>query len=433
MKPSPFLLLSLLAGALALPAPASAQDQESPSVKAQRFASGYTSPLVMLPYQSGPQAFLVADQIGTITFLSDDGGQPGAMFLDLRDRMVELKPKYDERGLLGLALHPDFASNHKFYVYYSAPLGEDAPEGYNHTSHLSEFTTSPDGKQVQADSERILMRVHQPQGNHNGGHTLFGPDGYLYIALGDGGRANDTGLGHPPEGNGQALDQLLGKILRIDVNSGDPYSIPRDNPYHSGGGQPEIFAYGLRNPWGLSFTGDGQLMAGEVGQNRFEEINVIRNGENYGWPRVEGYAPFDKDNPAAVPQELEDAPGGPDMTQPVLVYPHSAGYGESKAYGISVTGGAVYQGKAIPGLQGHYVFADWAMSWAGTKHGLFAAKPGSGISWDWQLLKDTVPPTEDAWVIGFAQDKERELYVLTNGSTSPANNQGAIWKLIPGN
>lgn len=407
--------------------------RELPAVGMEPFARGFSSPVELLPYRDGAQAFLVVDQNGVISFLGAKGGTPGDPFLDLRDRMVTLKDGFDERGLLGLALHPEFKTNGKLYVHYSAPLRDGAAEGYNHTAHISEFTVPAGSSVPDPSSERILLKVDEPQWNHNGGGPLFGPDGYLYLFFGDGGAANDHAMGHEEGGNGQSLDRLLGKVLRIDVNEGDPYGIPLDNPLVGKDGRDEIYAWGLRNPWGISFDlgGTGDLMLADVGQVRFEEIDIIRKGGNYGWYRFEGLAPFDFERPAdAVDGKRDPLPDS--MIAPVLSYPHNPTYGEAPGYGISVTGGHVYRGKALPGLHGVYVFADWAMSWATSKHGLYAGVRDDQGGWTMRLLPGGGPPPGgDQNVLGFSQDRAGELYVLTNALKIPSGGKGAIWKMVP--
>jgi glucose/arabinose dehydrogenase len=406
---------------------------ELPAVNYEPFASGFTAPLAMVPYRDGDHAFLVVDQTGVISFLGEKGGKPTGTFLDLRSKMVTLRPNFDERGLLGIALHPGFTRNGKVYVYYSAPLRKDGPKGFDHTGRLVEFKVPKGGHTADPATERLILSVDQPQWNHNGGLPVFGPDGYLYLGLGDGGAGNDRAMGHEDGGNGQALNRLLGKILRIDVNSGDPYGIPADNPLVGKEGRDEIYAWGIRNPWGLTFDtgGAGELIVADVGQNRFEEINVVRNGGNYGWPRAEGLASFDQKNPGEVTTvTATTAPAT--CLPPVLVYPHNESYGAAKAYGISVTGGHVYRGKAIEGLQGVYVFADWGTSWAVRNAGLFAGVRSKDGSWTMEILPGAKTPGKDsAMVTGFARDHDGELYVITNGSKSPTNANGAVWKIVP--
>ncbi|MDX5436777.1 MAG: PQQ-dependent sugar dehydrogenase, partial [Pontibacter sp.] len=223
------------------------------SVGLQLIASDLVSPVFLTQPASDDRLFIV-DQVGEIRVVKDGKLQP-TPFLDLKSKIVKLKPKHEERGLLGLAFHPEFKSNGKFFVYYSAPLRKGAPNGFNNTSVIAQYTASGTNmEKADPGSEKVIMYVDQPQDNHNAGTLMFGPDGYLYISLGDGGNKNDIGTGHVADwykknegGNGQDVKQnLLGSILRIDVNSGASYSIPSDNPFADGNkGMKEIFAYGL--------------------------------------------------------------------------------------------------------------------------------------------------------------------------------------------
>ena len=206
-----------------------------PKVKLEMVAEGFTAPMEFISARDGTGRMFLVDQIGLIKIVKADGTVQEEPFLDVRDRMVELMSGFDERGLLGLAFHPDFANNGRLFVFYSAPLRSGAPEGWNCTSHVSEFSISKsDPNKADLSTEKILLQVDKPQFNHNGGTITFGPDGYLYIPLGDGGNADDVGLGHAPDGNGQNTTTLLGKILRIDVDNMDEgmaYAIPADNPF----------------------------------------------------------------------------------------------------------------------------------------------------------------------------------------------------------
>ena len=215
-------------------------------------------------------------------------------FLDVSNQLVPINPGYDERGLLGIAFHPDFKTNHKFYVYYSVPSNTS---GSDHKGILVEYMVSANNPDVaDISTKRILLEVEEPESNHNGGNLVFGPDGYLYIGLGDGGGGGDE---HGTFGNGQNLGTLLGKIIRIDVN-GQPYTVPKDNPFvNRTDARPEIWAYGLRNPWRFSFDRvTKQLFAGDVGQNKYEEVDIITKGGNYGWRIKEGLHDYDLQNSA---------------------------------------------------------------------------------------------------------------------------------------
>lgn len=289
-----------------------------------------------------------------------------------------------ESGLLGLAFHPQFASNGRLYVYYTggAPL----------TSYLSRFVRRSDGS-FHASDEEILLTVAQPFSNHNGGQLAFGPDGYLYLALGDGGGSGD------PFGNGQNLNTLLGKILRLDVDGAAPYAIPPDNPFAGGGGRPEVWAYGLRNPWRFSFDrATGELWAGDVGEQDYEEVDVIVRGGNYGWAIMEGAHCYN--SPSCNTTGL---------IRPVFEYTHNDG--------CSVTGGYVYRGSTVPALQGRYVFTDFCSAQVWTLLPL-----GGGAVQVGMLAPLLGQPSS------LAEDQAGELYALNFAGSAGAN----IYKLVPG-
>lgn len=248
-----------------------------PSVSLKLVASDLTGPMVAVSPDDGTKRLFIVDQIGVIKILEPGGEVRSNPFLDLRSKLVQLSPGYDERGLLGLAFHPNFRNNGRLFAYYSIPLRRGGPQGWDHTNRLSEFRVSFDPNGADADSERVIMEVDWPYSNHNGGQIRFGPDGYLYVPMGDGGGANDVGRGHNPDiGNGQDIASYLGKIHRIDVdNTGNkPYGIPEDNPFLGNGNEnalPEIYAYGLRNAAYASFDPQsGLLFVGNAGQELFE-------------------------------------------------------------------------------------------------------------------------------------------------------------------
>ena len=202
----------VLAGALAQEGQA-AEEGPFDFLTLELVADGFVSPVTLTAPANDDRLFVV-DRTGQVYVVGQDGTRSETPFLDIADRMVQLDPGYDERGLLGFAFHPDFANNGRAFAYYSAPLRDGAPEGWNHTAHLSEFTLNEDGSALNADSERVLLEIDQPQMNHNGGEVLFGNDGYLYLGLGDGGAANDVAEGHPPMGHGQDVTTLKGSVLR---------------------------------------------------------------------------------------------------------------------------------------------------------------------------------------------------------------------------
>jgi glucose/arabinose dehydrogenase len=330
-------------------------------------AKGLDKPLGLTHAGDGSGRSFVIEQRGMIWVFQNWERFPFP-FLDIRDRVVDIQ---NEQGLLGLAFHPDYEGNGFFYVNYT---------GENGDTFISRFTISPDPNVADPASEKVTLRIKQPYGNHNGGHLLFGPDGYLYIGTGDGGSAGD------PEGNAQSTNSLLGKMLRIDIDQGDPYAIPGDNPYASGGGHPEIWSIGLRNPWRYSFdrvTGD--LYIGDVGQNEWEEITFLPSGHpggaNLGWDYWEASHRFE-----GVPPE------GLEVVPPIWEYNHAAG--------CSVTGGIIYRG-SMTEWQGIYVYGDFC---SGTIWGLLRDTEGV---WRNMILYQTA-----ANITSFGEDEFGELYMV---------------------
>jgi hypothetical protein len=397
------------------------------------FADGFVSPTVLIPLPGTDGKLLVADQIGTVSVLDKDGKKEEQLFLDVRPKLAKLNEGFDERGLLGLALHPDFKKNAKFYVYYSAPRQASAPEDWDHTAHLSEFVARGDA----LSTERLLLKVDKPYFNHNAGCLQFGPDGYLYLSTGDGGDGNDMGK-RPETGNGQNLNTLLGKILRIDVNSDKGYKIPADNPFVGKEGvRPEIFAYGLRNPWRMSFDRGGkhELFAADVGQDSFEEVNIIIKGGNYGWRIREGFHCFDPKNPKVAPENCAaTGANGEPLLDPIFEYKNFRAFPKDpEAKGTSITGGFVYRGKALANLQGNYIFADWSKAWVPGNGVIFAAnRSEQGKAWKMQQLDLAGHPKGvGAYVVAFGEDAEGELYVLTNDLNGLMRKNGKVQKLVP--
>ena len=441
------LFAALLALAAFDPLAGAAEDAGS-AVGLKLVAEGFGAPCVLAALPDGSGRLLVAEQAGVIQLLDREGKKSERPFLKLHEKIVALGKGMEERGLLGLALHPQFMSSHKFYVVYSAPLRTNAPPKWDHAERLSEFkATGADLAVADPASERVILEIDEPDWNHNSGRLAFGPDGFLYWTVGDGGAFNDVGdvargRGHPPEGNGQKLDTLLGKVLRLDVDHGNPYGIPRDNPYADGKkGLPEIFAYGLRNPWGMSFDRGGKhdLIVADVGQDRWEEINVIVNGGNYGWRLREGFDGFDPKNPLRAPTNaVTVGADGKPFGDPVFAYKTLRGRGtDPDSYGVTVTGGYVYRGKAFPALVGKYIFADWSRSMAIPDGTLLAATippPGSGAArWTVQplALKDFPNGRIKSFIWALGEDDDGELYVLANGINSVVQTRGKVFKLVP--
>ncbi len=337
----------------------------------------------------GTSRLFVLEQRGRVlVFENRPGVSQSSVFLDLTDRVNSTGA---EEGLLGLAFAPDFGRSGNFYVYYSASNPR--------RSVISRFKAAPGSNTADGASEAKILEIAQPFANHNGGQLQFGPDGYLYIGLGDGGSAGD------PNGNGQSLKTLLAKILRIDVNAASPgagYRIPPDNPFvgqASTGVKEEIWAYGLRNPWRFSFDSvTGELWAGDVGQNAYEEIDIVAKGGNYGWNKMEGLHCY----PPSVQGCDKSA-----FVAPLLEYDHSRGE-------CSITGGFVYRGELLPSLRGAYVYADyctgriWALRYSGGK-----------VAEQLEVAK------ADILISSFGEDRAGNLYVLAHGD------RGGIFRIAP--
>ena len=330
-------------------------------------------PIVITNAGDGSKRLFVATQRGVVHSISA-GGSESNVYLDISDR-VSYNDRQNEEGLLGLAFHPKYKENGQVFVYYTTT---EKP----HVSIISRFTVSDDPNKAKADSEVELMVIPQPYWNHNGGTIAFGPDGYLYVALGDGGAGND------PHKNAQNLGTLLGSILRIDVDSTDgdqQYGIPQDNPFvGKKGARPEIYAYGLRNVWRLSFDRKtGHLWAADVGQNLWEEINIITKGGNYGWNLREASHSFGPDGSEASDELIE----------PIWEYDHDVGK--------SITGGVVYRGSKFPELAGMYLYADYV-----TGH-LWALKYDEATGAVTNMAIQTEKPLA---IISYGEDEQGEVY-----------------------
>lgn len=336
-------------------------------------ALSFTRPVDFQHAGDNTKRLFVVEQRGVISvFENDANASEKTEFLSLESQVDD---SGNEEGLLGLAFHPEYVSNGYFYVNYTA-------SNPNRTI-ISRFSVSASNpNQADPASELVLLEFEQPYSNHNGGQISFGPDGFLYIAVGDGGSGGD------PKENGQNKNTLLGTILRIDVNKSNGsknYSIPSDNPFvnNSNGFREEIYAYGLRNPWRFSFdTANGQLWVGDVGQNKFEEIDIIKNGGNYGWNRMEGFHCF-------KPSDCDKT----GLEMPIWEYDRSNG-------DISVTGGFVYRGSNFKELEGLYVYADFV---SGRIWSLDASSPASPVN---KELFDM-----DFAISSFGVDQDQELYI----------------------
>ncbi|HSG82075.1 MAG TPA: PQQ-dependent sugar dehydrogenase, partial [Gemmatimonadota bacterium] len=336
---------------------------------------GFDDPVFLTSPPGDPRLFVV-EQAGRV-WIIQDGQRLASPFLDIRDAVRS----GGERGLLSIAFHPSYATNGSFYGSYTSE-----PDG---DTRIERYRVSGDPNVAQPDGDRVIFELDQPFGNHNGGLIAFGPDGMLYIGLGDG--------GGDPQGNGQNVNTLLGALLRIDVDGGVPFAVPPDNPFVGIDGRDEVWAYGLRNPWRFSFDKvGGNLYIADVGQNSWEEVNAVAwdaGGVNYGWNRMEGRHCYGASSC--------DTNG---LMLPVLEYGHSQG--------CSVTGGYVYRGAAIPAIRGHYLYSDYCSGFLRSFR-LAGAEAVDQREWDVGDL---------GRVLSFGEDADGEVYVLSSN--------GNVYRLV---
>jgi glucose/arabinose dehydrogenase len=391
MNPLPLLCLIVLAFA---PPADPGRQSPIPRIRLTRIfpQMELVRPVQALQAPGDDRALFVLEQAGRVLRLDLQSSQAteAVTWLDIRKQVND---QGNEEGLLSMAFHPKHQQNGFVYLYYTASRPR--------RSELTRFTVDKATGRPDIASAKVLLEVGQPYANHNGGTVLFGPDGMLYLSLGDGGAAND------PQGHGQNPGSLLGKVIRIDVDreeGGRPYAIPKDNPFVDAQGmRPEIWALGLRNVWRMSFDrGSGRLYGGDVGQNAWEEIDIIERGGNYGWNPREGRHEFAGVKPGAAPARFID---------PVAEYGHSEG--------VSVTGGFVYRGERLPGLRGVYLYADYAF---GTIWGLRCDATGCGepaVVWRRQGARSM-------WS-SFGELNDGELVLCAFDGTE--NGPGSLWRI----
>jgi len=421
-------------------------------IELETIATGLTAPVYLTHAGDGTDRLFVVDQPGRI-LLIENGQLLSTPFLDVTDRVhmpgffgSQDVNDFDERGFLGLAFHPDFADPQspgyqKIYTYTSEmnelpanfttePLPADVV--FDHQSVIAEWTVDAQNPNaIDISTRREIIRIDEPQFNHNGGMLAFGPDGYLYISIGDGGAGNDVADGHGPTGNGQNINTVHGSILRIDpldpvtttspdnVSLNGKYRVPTDNPFVGFDGLDEIYAYGFRNVWRFSFDSlTGDLVAADVGQGQIEEIDIVGAGGNYGWNLKEGTFSFDPET-GTINNGINGLPEG--LIDPVVQYDHDEG--------ISITGGFVYRGSAIPELSGKYVFGDFSSGFFQADGRLLYADLATG------LIQEFIIGLDDRnlglYVKAFGQDADGELYLLAGTALGPYGDLGVILKIVP--
>jgi glucose/arabinose dehydrogenase len=370
-------------------------------VKLTQVARGLTSPVGFAAPRDGSNRLFVIEQGGKIKIIKN-GEVVSTPFLTVTDKLDGLNIAYSEKGLLGLTFHPDYKTNGRFFIYYSAPA---SGKGVDHKSVVAEYKVSATNPDVADTKETVIMEIIEPESNHNGGCIEFGKDGYLYIGLGDGGGAGDK---HGTNGNGQNLNTWLGKILRIDVDGKKPYAVPADNPFVSrSNAKPEIYAYGLRNPWRFSFDRTtGTLFCADVGQDEWEEIDIIEKGKNYGWRIMEGrhcYNPSTNCNTTG-------------LAMPIDEYSHGTG--------ISICGGHMYRGKMFPSLHGTYIFSDWSGK-------VFYLRQQPDKTWKRGdvIADDNKSNDIGSKINSMGEDANGEIYLVTQKLFGPKSPTGAVYRI----
>ena len=436
------LMLALLHGA---------QPLQAQQLALQLLAQDLVAPIGLEELPGAGAGSLIVQQDGVVRVLQADGRVASEPFLDLRPRMLPVAQDFEERGLLGFALHPDFARNGRFFVTYSAPLRPSAPQNWNYTRRVSELTVKP-GTLGPADltTERVLLELDWPSRKHNGGGLAFGPEGHLYIGLGDGGASHGIGkqvlfeaFNVPADlllwdRLAQDIDSLFGKVLRIDIDRGFPgYAVPPDNPFVGARqGRPEVWAWGFRNPYRIAFdrNGSGEFYITATAETLWEAAYRVRGPGNHGWPLMEAAHCVDRLKPRHPPTTCadKDASGRP-FEMPVVEYANmQVAHPDSRHLGLAGVGTAItaarlYRGSRIAALQGKLVFADWSADFRRPSGQLFVATPQAQprALWPFERVLQV-----DSRIISLAEDRAGEIYVLTHEALGPYGRTGKVYKLI---
>ena len=418
------------------------------NVELKLLATELTAPIHLEQIADGSGRMLVVQQDGLVKVMTPDGKVQAEPFLDLRSRMFPVANDFEERGLLGFALHPKFAQNGRFYVSYSAPLRDSAPQNWNHTRRVSEFTASVgSASPVDLATERVLITLDWPSRKHNGGALAFGPDGMLYIGFGDSGASHGIGksviwdaFSVPAEGLtwddlAQDRQSLYGKILRIDIDRGFPgYAIPKGNPFNAAQGRPEIWAWGFRNPYRIAFDqqGNGDFYVTAIAETLWEAAYKVHGPGNYGWPRIEATHCLNRLKPRQPPTQCErKGREGEALEMPVVEYANmQVNHPDSKlgiqGVGTAITGAHMYRGKQLPSLRGQLIISDWSASFKQASGQLFVAHPAAqGKLWSMEKIMQL-----EGRIISLAEDLEGEIYVLTHEGMGPFGNTGKVYKLV---